>query len=151
MRIQDCTVCLVDPDESVHDALSTLLRASGVHLKCFASAEDFLKSGVALDTDTGCVLAEASLPGMGCLAFLRRLRAIGTDLPIIVLASTTDRDIAEQALRAGALEVIEKPLVSDRILGRLVPTSCECGASQTDEFFNAVATGACNQKIWEDN
>lgn len=151
MRIQGYTVCLVDPDEAVHDALSTLLRASGVHVKCFASAEDYLKSNVALATDTDCVLAEASLPGMGCLAFLRRLRAIGTDQPIIVLTSTSDRDIAEQALKAGALEVIEKPLVGDQILRRLFPTSCGCGAPQPDEFFNAAVTGTCNQKICEDN
>ena len=151
MRTQDHTVCLVDPDEAVHDALSTLLRASGVQVKCFASAEDYLKSDVVLDTDTGCLLAEASLPGMGCLAFLRQLRAINTDLPIIVLTSTSDRNIAEQVLKAGALEVIEKPLVSDRILERLFPTDCGCEASQPDEFFKPAAKGGCNCRIWQDN
>ncbi|MBT8400539.1 MAG: response regulator [Rhodothermia bacterium] len=151
MSAQEYTVCLVDPDEAVHDALSTLLRASGTQVRCFAAAEDFLKSGVVLDADTSCVLAEASLPGMGCLAFLKRLRAIGADLPIIVLTSTSDRGIAAQALKAGALEVIEKPLVSDRILERLFPTACGCEASQPDEFFKPAAKGGCNCRIWQDN
>jgi FixJ family two-component response regulator len=151
MGAQEYTVCLVDPDEAVHDALSTLLRPSGTQVRCFATAEDYLKSGVVLDADTSCVIAEASLPGMGCLAFLKRLHAIAADLSIIVLTSTSDRDIAEQVLKAGALEVIEKPLLSDRILGRLFPTSCGCRASQPDEFFDATATAGCNHKIWKDN
>jgi two-component system response regulator FixJ len=144
MRAQDYTVCLIDPDEAVHDALSTLLRTSGTRVKCFSSAEAFLDSGVTLDAPTGCLLAEASLPGMGCLAFLRRLQAISIDVPVIVLTSTSERRIAEQALKAGALKVIEKPLVSDRILEHLFPTSCACEKPESNGLSSAVAQGACN-------
>ena len=121
MRAKEYTVCLVDPDEAVHDALSTLLRASGTRVKCFTSAEDYLESGLSLDAATSCLLVEANLPGMGCLAFLRRLHANGSDVSVIVLTSTSDSDITEQIIRAGALEVIEKPLFSDRLLERLQP------------------------------
>ena len=64
-------------------------------------------------------MVEANLPGMGSLTFLRRLRAQGIDLPVVVLTSTSNRAIADQALQAGAVDVIDKPLVNDRLLRRL--------------------------------
>jgi FixJ family two-component response regulator len=67
----------------------------------------------------GCLLVEADLAGMGSLALLRRLRAQNVDLPVVVLMSTSNRDIAAQALAAGAVEVIEKPLLSGQLLNRL--------------------------------
>lgn len=146
MRAQDYTICLIDPDEAVHDAFSTLLRAKGVSVKCFTSAEAYFDSGVTLGANAGCLLAEASLPGMGCLALLRRLRAIDTDIPVVVLASTCDREIAEQAIKAGAVEVIEKPLVSDRILGRLFAARRSCDRPEPIEISNAGAESGCNCK-----
>ena len=53
---------------------------------------------------------------MGSLAFLRCLKDRKVDLPVVVLTSTSNREIAEQALKAGAVEVIQKPLVADRLL-----------------------------------
>ena len=67
----------------------------------------------------GCILVGANLPGIGALAPLRRLRALGVDLPVVVLASTSNRAIADQSLKAGAVDVIDKLLVSGRLLSRL--------------------------------
>jgi len=135
MRARDYTVFLIDPDEAVHDALITLLRTSGTEVKCFVSAEDYLDSGVVPNAATGCVLTEANLPGMGCIAFLRHLQTMPADVPVIVLTSTSDRDIAKQAIKAGALEVIAKPLVSDRILERLAPASGDSGKTGLGEII----------------
>ena len=114
-------VYIIDPDEAVHDALSALFGSSGVEVRCFQTAEAFLESDVLLTGKHACLLVEADLPGMGSLAFVRQLHAQYTDLPIVVLASTSDRDIADQALKAGAVDVFDKPLIGDRLLDRIQP------------------------------
>jgi len=119
MRCNEDIVYVIDPDKAVHDALTILLSAAGTRVVCYTNAEDFLDSSVVHSTMRGCVLAEANLPGMGSLALLRRLRAESVDLPVVILTSTSNRDIAEQALKAGAVEVIEKPLVHGQLLKRL--------------------------------
>ena len=119
MLHEEHTVYVIDPDEAVHDALTALLSASGTRVVCFANAEAFLDSSFVHSAMRGCVLAEANLPGMGSLALLRRLRSLGVDLPVVILTSTSNRDIADQVLKAGAAEVIEKPLVDGLLLDRL--------------------------------
>lgn len=119
MRYEEDIVYVIDPDEAVHDALTTLLNAAGCRVVCYATAEAFLDSSLVHSAMRGCVLAEANLPGMGSLALLRRLQARGVDLPVVILTSTSNRDIADQVLKAGAAEVIEKPLVHDQLLSRL--------------------------------
>lgn len=119
MRVKKDIVYIIDPDESVHDALTTLLDAADTVVLCYRDAETFLDATVVHSAMCGCLLMEANLPGMGSLALLRRLRDQGVDLPVVVLTSTSNRDIASQVLKAGAVEVIEKPLLCDRFLKRL--------------------------------
>ncbi len=119
MRCEIDIVYVIDPDEAVHDALAALLGAAGTQVVCYPSAEAFLDSDFMHSDMRGLVLAEVDLPGMGSLALLRRLREHGVELPVVVLTSTSNRDIADQALKAGAVEVIEKPLVHGRLLNRL--------------------------------
>jgi two-component system CheB/CheR fusion protein len=119
VRCEIDIVYVIDPDEAVHDALATLLGATGTRVVCYPSAEAFLDSSYVNSSMRSCLLVEADLPGMGSLALLRQLRAQGVDLPVVVLTSTSDRDIAAQALAAGAVEVIEKPLLSGHLLNRL--------------------------------
>jgi FixJ family two-component response regulator len=116
MRCEKDIVYVIDPDETVHDALTALLGTGGRQVVCYRNAEAFLDSNFARRAPCGCILAEANLPGMGSLALLRRLRDEDVGLPVVVLTSTSNRDIANQALKAGAVEVIEKPLVADRLL-----------------------------------
>ncbi len=119
MRHEEDIVYVIDPDEAVHDALTTLLNSAGTRVLCYANAEAFLDSSVVHSAMRGCVLAEADLPGMGSLALLKQLRARGVDLPVVVLTSTSNRDIANQVLKAGAAEVVEKPLVHGLLLDLL--------------------------------
>ena len=112
-------VYVVDPDLAVHDALTTLLCSSGVDVRCYATAEAYLESSPPHTVGAGYLLVEADLPGMGSLAFVRRLQAQNATLPVVVLASTSDRNIAAQALKAGAVDVFDKPLIGGRLLDRL--------------------------------
>ncbi len=86
---------------------------------CYQNDKAFFDANTAMSLSHGCILVEANLPGTGTLAFLKRLRVQGVDLPVVVLASTSNRGIADQALQAGAVDVIDKPLVNDRLLRRL--------------------------------
>lgn len=114
------TVYVVDPDESVHDALSMLLQSAGVQVASYRTADAFLN---AIETDRSarcCLLMEADLAGMGSLALIRTVRARTPDIPIIVLASTADSHIAAQALKGGAIDVIDKPLFGAHLLDRIL-------------------------------
>ena len=113
------TVYVIDPDESVHDAIGTLLRSSGIRVVCFSSAETFMDAGVTVIPANSCLLVEADLPGIGSLALVRKLRDQKFDLPVVVLTSTVDQAIASQALKAGATDVFMKPLVGGYLLDRL--------------------------------
>jgi len=119
VRFELDIVYVIDPDEAVHEALAVLLGAVGTRVVCYPSAEAFLDSNFMDNGMRGLVLVEVNLPGMGSMALLRRLRDQGVDLPIVVLTSTSNCDIADQALKAGAVEVIEKPLVHGRLLKRI--------------------------------
>lgn len=119
MRSKRETVYVVDPDLAVHDAVTTLLCSSSIDVRCYSTAEAYLESNPPHAVGTGYLLVEADLPGMGSLAFVRQLHTQNANLPIVVLASTSDRDIAAQALKAGAVDVFDKPLISGRLLDRL--------------------------------
>ncbi len=103
------TVYVIDPDEAVRDRLTTLLGMFAVPVLGYADAETFLESTSLQGTSRGCLLVEAKLPGMASLALLRRLLAQDVDLPVVVLVSTSNRDVAEQALQAGAADLMDKP------------------------------------------
>jgi FixJ family two-component response regulator len=112
-------VYVIDPDESVHDALRTLLGSSGYRVTCYSDAKSFIESRVLTGTDGGFLLIEADLSGVGSIALIRIARDSNAEFPTIVLTSTADRDIATQATRAGAIAVLEKPLLRGQLLPEL--------------------------------
>lgn len=118
MHTQPFSIFVIDPDETVHDALITFLRTDRARVRCFSSAEEFLQE-IPVDAETrGWLLTEADLPGMGSLGLLRYLHGLNSRLTVSVLTSTSDRDVEIQAKKAGASDVFCKPLVSERLLDR---------------------------------
>src|ERR1700722_11075465 len=79
---QQNLVVVVDDEESVREAVSRLLRAAGLTARAFASAEDFLISG--LLNSTGCVIADIRMPGMSGLDLLAELNAGHCPIPTIL-------------------------------------------------------------------
>lgn len=118
-RLSD-TVYIVDPDEAIRDALTTLLSTLNIHVLCYPDAETFLHCHSAKNLNRGCLLVEIDLPAMSGLALLKQLRAEGARLPIVLLSSTHDQAIADRALQAGANCVADKPLVDKLSLRRLL-------------------------------
>jgi len=105
-------VCIVDPDEALTRRIADLLEGLGTHVRTYASGHALLDD---LAPRTLCVISEASLPDMSGVELIGALREHLPGTPVILLA--TDGDVAEAvaAMRAGALDFIEKPHV-DRLL-----------------------------------
>lgn len=110
-------VAVVDDDESVRTALNELLRSAGLTARAFASAEDFLKSG--LPRQTGCLIADIRMPGMSGLELQAKLNADHVRIPTIFITAHGDEKMRMQALRAGAVEFIAKPFDDEVLLEKV--------------------------------
>lgn len=119
MSSEQKTVFIIDPDKGIRESLEALLGILAISTLSYPDVETFLDSISDRFPDRGCLIVDAMLPGFGSLALLRRLREEGSKLPVLVLASTSNCDIAESALQAGATAVIDKPLANGQLLDRL--------------------------------
>lgn len=117
----DCLVYVVEDDESVLKSLCALLSAHGFETIPCISAENFLE--VHDPKRKACMLLDLRLPGMSGMQLQAHLAATGADLPIAVVTAHGDIPIAVQAMRAGAIDFIEKPARADHLL-EAVKTAC---------------------------
>lgn len=102
------TVHLVDDEDTVRRAATFLLRSAGYEVRGYASGAALLG---ALDrSERGCVLLDARMPGMDGLQVLAELRARGNAMPVILLAAHGDVPTAVAAMKAGAVDLVEKPI-----------------------------------------
>jgi FixJ family two-component response regulator len=106
-------VSIVDDDEFMRTALLGLLKAAGLPVRAFASAEEFLNSGQ--EQQTGCLIADIRMPGMSGLELQAKLNAEHCRIPTIFITAHGDTNLRMQALRAGATEFLTKPF-DDEIL-----------------------------------
>jgi two-component system response regulator FixJ len=113
----DRHVYIVDDDEAVRDSLSMLLGANGYAARGFGSAPDFLRSAPSLPL--GCVIADIRMPRMDGLELQQSLIADGLKFPLIVITGHGDVPLAVRAMKAGAVDFIEKPFASQAILDSL--------------------------------
>jgi two-component system CheB/CheR fusion protein len=107
-------VFVVDDDGDVRDAIGRVLDDAGLAHQAFATAEDFLSAY--RPGGEACLLVDAYLPGIGGLQLLRSLTASGHRLPTMMITGRGDIAIAVEAMKAGALEFIEKPIAGADLL-----------------------------------
>ena len=117
------TVHIVDDDDSVRRALSRLLIAHGYRVTTFASAQAFLDEAD-LDGAPACVLLDLQMPEMDGLMLQQGLQR---RMPVIFLSGHGNVARVVQAMQAGAIEFLEKP-VSDTQLLAAVEKGCACAA-----------------------
>ena len=101
-------VVVVDDEEPVRMAVQRLLKAAGLTVRSFASAEDFLKSGEL--SATGCLVADIRMPGMSGLDLLAELNRQHLPIPTILITAHGDENLRMQAMRAGAVKFLSKPV-----------------------------------------
>jgi FixJ family two-component response regulator len=107
-------VAIVDDDESVRIALQGMMKSVGLPAKAFASAEEFLNSGV--QNQTACLIADIRMPGMSGLDLQAKLNAERCRIPTIFITAHGDAKMRLQALRAGAVEFLAKPFDDEVLL-----------------------------------
>jgi two-component system CheB/CheR fusion protein len=102
------TVFVVDDDDAVRAAIMAVLADDGLQAEAFANGEAFLKAYS--NGAEGCLLVDAYMPGMSGIELLERLRKDGHHLPALMITGQSDVHMAVTAMKAGALDFIEKPV-----------------------------------------
>ena len=110
-------VYIVEDDEAVRDSLRILLGLRGCRVHDFADARSFLASGRA--QRPACLLVDVKLPGLSGLELQAQVKQDQPDLPVILMTGHGDVAMARTALRAGALDFIEKPINDDELLAAI--------------------------------
>src|SRR5687767_15019838 len=115
-------VFVVDDDVSVRESLEARIRCEGWEPKTFASAAEFLAHPRALTPS--CLVLDVSLPGLNGLDLQKRIATDRTDMPIIFISGYGDVPKTVQAMKAGAVEFLTKPL-DDEVLMRAIQQAIE--------------------------
>lgn len=110
----DAVVHLIDDDEDVRRSTSFLLGTAGFAVRVHESALRFLEALAELQP--GCILTDVRMPGMDGLELQRKLREMGNTMPVIVMTGHADVPLAVQAMKAGAVDFIEKPFEDESLL-----------------------------------
>ncbi len=107
-------VAIVDDDESMRTAIQDLLSSVGIKARSYASAEEFLLSG--LQNEIACLISDIRMPGMNGLELQGKLVADGCQVPIIFITAHGNTRMRTQALGAGAVDFLGKPFDDERLL-----------------------------------
>jgi two-component system response regulator FixJ len=124
---------IVDDEDSVRRSASFMLRTSGFDTRGYQSGIEFLKE--AKHADPGCVLLDVRMPEMDGLQVQREMNERGLALPVVVLTGHGDISIAVQAMKAGAVDFLEKPFEKAQLLVAL-----EAGFARLDRRDDAFAS-----------
>ena len=110
-------IIVVDDDDLVREAIRAVLEENGRVVEGYANCEAFLE---AFDPGkSACLLIDAYLPGMSGLELLERLHQDGHRLPAIMITGNADVSMAVQAMKAGALDFIEKPIGREELIAAI--------------------------------
>ena len=109
---------LVDDDEAIRRSAGFLLRTSGFEVVTHASGTEFLAASASVAA--GCVLLDIRMPGIDGLEVQRLLAERGIALPVIMLTGHGDVSLAVRAIKAGAVDFIEKPFEKAALLHAIV-------------------------------
>ncbi len=117
MSLSEPTVFVVDDDQAVRRFLSGLIASVDIPVEAYASARDFLDSYE--PGRAGCLLLDIRMPGMSGLELQQELDRRAIDLPVIILTGHGNVQVAVNAMKAGAVDFIEKPFNNELLLDRI--------------------------------
>ncbi len=109
------TVFLVDDDPSVRRALARLIRSAGYQVQTFGSARDFLDPNAHAD-GVACLVLDIRMPGLSGLDLQRELQAADMSLPVIFITGHGDIPMSVNAMKAGAVDFLPKPIQDKDLL-----------------------------------
>jgi len=124
------TVFVVDDEADIRDALRMLLASVKLKVETFGSAREFLAAYN--PSRAGCLILDVRMPGMSGPELQEQLRANNINIPIIIITGHGDVPTAVRTMKAGAIDVLEKPFSDDLLLER-VHQALERDAAQRRE------------------
>jgi FixJ family two-component response regulator len=116
-REQDAIIAIVDDDRSVRRGLERLIRSAGWKAETFASAQEFLARPGA--EAPSCLVLDLQLPGLSGLDLQKRMAEVGLEIPIVFLTGHGDIPASVQAMKAGAIEFLTKPVDEQDLLNAI--------------------------------
>jgi two-component system, LuxR family, response regulator FixJ len=131
-------ILIVDDDPDVRDSLRALLESSGYPVRDFASAAMVLADPKI--AEAACLIADIRMPDMDGLQLQEELRRRQVPIPVIVVTGHGDVALAVRAMKAGAIDFIEKPFDGDALL-ESVKKSLDLSRQNRGQIAEAQAAG----------
>ena len=110
-------VYVIDDDAAMRDSLNFLLGAAGFDVTTFDTATKFLN--VLPRLDFGCVVSDVRMPGIDGIELLKRMKALTSRFPIVIITGHGDVPLAVEAMKLGAVDFLEKPFEDDRLIAMI--------------------------------
>lgn len=102
------TVYVIDDDDAITTAICALAKSLNIRPQCYKSALEFLDSYQ--DEGPACLILDVRLPNQSGLELQKELKRLGREIPIIFISGYADVPLAVEAMKAGALTLLEKPI-----------------------------------------
>lgn len=131
-------VHIVDDEDSIRRSVSFMLKTSGYAVETWTSGQAFLKD--VKNVEHGCILLDVRMPEIDGLQVQRTLAERGVTMPIVIMTGHGDVSIAIQAMKAGAVDFLEKPFEKSALIGA-IEESFERIAKAADASARAVDAG----------
>ena len=123
-------VYVVDDNSAVRRSLGRLLYSADFECVAYESALAFLQA--VPEISAGCVLLDVKMPEIDGLAMQGQLNHLGFRLPMIVITGHGDISTAVQAMKAGAVDIIEKPFDDERLIAAIEAALANSGPGPAD-------------------
>lgn len=164
MTPEDATVFIVDDDVSVRNALKRLIQSIGLKVKAFDSAKAFLEHGP--HSRPACLILDVRMPGMSGIELQEQLKNTEFQMPIIFITGHGNVPMSVEAMKAGALDFIEKPFEDQKLINAIhkaikkdeklkielaelkeLQHRVHSLTPRENEVFNLVVSGMLNKQI----
>jgi two-component system response regulator FixJ len=141
------TIFVVDDDAAVRDSLAELGRSMGYPVRGFASANDFLD---AIGPDQpGCIVLDVRMPGMSGLELQETVAGRGNPLPVIIVTGHGDIPMSVCAIKAGAVDFLEKPFSPDKLV-RSIQSALDLDVRRRENKRHRDAVGGQLAQLTDD-
>jgi two-component system response regulator FixJ len=129
MRSSKAVIHVIDDDKLARHSLAALLAAAQFNVRSYESAIAFLTDLPKIEF--GCIVTDLYMPFVDGIELIRRLRAGGESAPVIVMSGRGDLSLALKAMRAGAIDFLEKPVDGDELIAWVRSTLVYQNATST--------------------
>jgi RNA polymerase sigma factor (sigma-70 family) len=134
--LPDSLVYVVDDDESIRGALTTLLRSVGLHVRTFESADDFLAAD--MPDVPSCLILDVRLRGTSGLTLQQEPFRNSIRIPIVFLTGHGDIEMSVKAMKAGAFDFMTKPFKDQDLIDTITAALKRDGEARRQEKITAV-------------